>query len=125
MEFNSVLFNTKISSWCYKSELFEWKETSILLSYSGITITCLFICFLPDFPSAKELFRHLLVVPLPSHHDPFYPLARYNNVCRKSFAFLYLLVWKSSLSLKEHLFCRVSYTFSISLRNKVPSRFIK
>ena len=103
MEFNSVLFNTKISSWCYKSELFEWKETSILLSCSGITITCLFTCFLPDFPSAKELFRHLLVVPLPSHHDPFYPLARY-NICLPK-----VLCVPVSLSLEKFTFTKGAF----------------
>ena len=32
-------------------------HSSILLSCSRITITCLFICFLPDFPSAKRTFQ--------------------------------------------------------------------
>ena len=54
---STVLFNTKISSWCYKSELFEWKETSILLSCSGITITCLFICFFARFPICERTFQ--------------------------------------------------------------------
>ena len=103
MEFNSVLFNTKISSWRYKSELFEWKETSILLSCSGITITCLFICFLPDFPSAKRTFQTSLVVPLPSYHDPLYPLARY-NICLPK-----VLRVPVSLSLEKSTFAKGAF----------------
>ena len=75
----------------------------ILLSCSRITITCLFICFLPDFPSAKRTFQTSLVVPLPSYHDPLYPLARY-NICLPK-----VLRVPVSLSLEKSTFAKGAF----------------
>ena len=55
-------------------------ETNVNSSQLFTDNNYLFICFLPNSPFAKRTFQTSLVVPLPSHHDPLYPLARY-NIC--------------------------------------------